>query len=426
MLHAISAIIRRLSFYPTKLFTMKKCFSFGVLLGLWLPAAIAAKPAPAPAKVQAASEVQAASAPQAPLSLSATQSAPHIQAAAYAVYDAQSHQVLAEKNFALPIEPASLTHLMVAYLAFKALDAQTITPKQEWTVSENAWKSAGNRMFLERGGKANTIDLLHGMLILSGNDAALTLAEGMAGSESAFVAQMNAEAERLGMRQTHFENVTGLHSPKHVSSVQDLLILSQALLRDFPDYYQIFAKKTFTYNKITQPNHNLLLFRNDDVDGLKTGYSDVAGYHLITGSHRNGRRIFSIVIGASSNEARAIESRKLLNYALEAFDTQKIYAANTKITDLPVLDGSHTRIEAGTAQDVYLTFPRHSPQPPEIKISVPNVAHAPVQKGQTLGMLQVYAGGKLLTEQPLMALDDMPSAGFFGRLWSYVWYWWKS
>ena len=156
---------------------MKKSFSFGVLLGLWLPAAIAAKPAPV------THNVQAASAPHAPLSLSATQSTPHIQAAAYAVYDAQSRQVLAEKNFALPIEPASLTHLMVAYLAFKALDAQTITPKQEWTVSENAWKSAGNRMFLERGGKANTIDLLHGMLILSGNDAALTLAEGMAGSE---------------------------------------------------------------------------------------------------------------------------------------------------------------------------------------------------------------------------------------------------
>ena len=206
----------------------------------------------------------------------------------------------------------------------------------------------------------------------------------------------------------------------------DLLYNTNVLLRDFPDYYQIFAKKTFTYNKITQPNHNLLLFRNDDVDGLKAGYSDIAGYHLITGSHRNGRRIFSIVIGASSNEARAIESRKLLNYALEAFDTQKIYAANAKITDLPVLDGSHTRIEAGTAQDVYLTFPRHSPQPPEIKISVPNVAHAPVKKGQTLGMLQVYAGGKLLTEQPLIALDDMPYAGFFGRLWSYVWYWWKS
>ena len=340
---------------------------------------------------------------------------PEISATAYLVKDLQSNQILAEKSPGQPIEPASLTQLMTAYLAFKALESGQLKPNQMLTVSERGWKTEGSRMFLEPQKPVSVSDLVKGLIIQSGNDAAVTLAEAISGNEEAFVALMNAEAKRLGMQHTHFDNATGLPSATHLSTMNDLAVLSHAIIYDFPQYYAIFSKKSFTYNNITQQNRNLLLFRDPSVDGLKAGYTNSAGYNLIASSKRNNRRVISIVVGTASPEARATESSKLLNYALQSFETPKIYGSNQVIMNVRVYKGSSSSVELGFLQDLYLTVEhgRAKHIKPILETMQPIIA--PVKRGQELGTLKLMDGNHVLAERKVVALKTVESAGFLGK-----------
>lgn len=393
---------------------MKKTV-LSVLLALSLSAALPAAAETAPAAASAANSASQTAAAQ----LAGVPAAPDIAATAYLVTDLQSNQLIAAKNPDTPIEPASLTKLMTAYLAFKHLEAGKLKPEQELTVSEYGWKQEGSRMFLERNKPAKVQELILGLIVQSGNDAAVTLAEGMAGSEQAFAEMMNAEAKRLGMNNTHFENSTGLPGAKHLTTVRDLAVLSAAIIRDYPDYYKIYSEKSFSYNGITQPNRNLLLFRDPNVDGLKTGHTNSAGYNLIASSKRNGRRVVSVVVGTASQEARATESSKLLNYALQQFDTPKMYQAGQSIAAAKVYKGQADEVPLGFLNDTYVTIPHGATDISPVLDTVQPVL-APIQKGQNLGTLKLMRGGQVIAEQRVVALADVEEAGFLGRLWDSI------
>lgn len=351
--------------------------------------------------------------------------AKEIAASAYLVKDLQSNQILVSKNPDQAIEPAALTQLMTAYLVFQALNEGKIKPEQELMVSERGWQSAGSRMFLAREKPAAVRELVLGLIVSSGNDAAITLAEAISGSEEAFVQQMNEQAAKLGMTNTHFANATGLAADNHFSTAADLVLLAGALLHDFPDYCKIFAKKSFTYHGITQPNPNLLLYRDGYVDGLKAGYSQNAGYHLIASSKRNNRQVVSVLIGAASTEARATESSKLLNYALQEFDTFKLYEANQEVLAVQVYKGSKGKVKLGFLSDAYATVPRGLTDLTQ-QLETEQPLLAPIKKGQNLGVLKLKQGEKVITQIPVVALHDVNKAGFFGQLWGSFGLWWRA
>lgn len=346
-----------------------------------------------------------------------------IAASAYLVMDMQSRQILASKNADKKIEPAALTQLMTAYLVFQALNEGKIKPEQELTVSEHAWQSEGSRMFLMKEKPVAVRELVLGLIVSSGNDAAITLAEAISGSEEAFVEQMNAQAAKLGMVDTHFANATGVSADNHLSTANDLVTLAGALSRDFPDYYKIFAEKSFSYHGITQPNRNLLLYRDNYVDGLKAGYSQNAGYHLIASSHRNGRRVISVLLGAASTEARATESSKLLNYALQQFDTFKLYDANQAVMSVRVYKGNKGKVQLGFLNDAYATLP-YGVNDFSTELETEQPLLPPIKKGQVLGTLKLKKGDKVLTQIPVVALYDISNAGFFGKIWGSLGLWW--
>lgn len=375
-----------------------------------------------PKSAAAASDVAANNTPAPALKISAPKQL-DIAATAYVVKDLQSNQVLASKNMDNQIEPASLTKLMTAYLTFKALEEGKLKPDQMIKVSDKAWKAEGSRMFLDTKKSVSVSDLIKGLIVVSGNDAAITLAETIGGSEEKFAELMNEEAKRLGMNKTHFKNSTGLPDKNHLTTVNDLVTLSAAIIRDYPQYYPIYAIKTFAYNGITQTNRNLLLFRDPSVDGLKTGHTNSAGYNLIASSQRNGRRVVSVVVGTSSNEARATESSKLLNYALQGFDTPKMYAANQEISQVKLYKGAMKSVPVGFLEDAYMTIP--SGQVEQIKpiLETTQPLLAPIAKGQELGTLKFVENGNVLAEKKVVALTDVAEAGFFGKLWDGIVLW---
>ncbi|XXQ67471.1 D-alanyl-D-alanine carboxypeptidase family protein [Neisseriaceae bacterium B1] len=378
----------------------------------------------APAKVAASAVAVSASAPVAPVA-PVQLSAPEIAATAYLVQDLRSGQILISKNPDGKIEPASLTKLMTAYLTFKALNEGKLKPDQLLTVSEHGWKAEGSRMFLERNKPAKVSELIMGLIVQSGNDAAITLAEGVAGSEAEFAKMMNAQAAALGMSSTHFDNSTGLPADTHLTTVRDLAVLSAAIIRDYPEYYKIYSEKSFTYNGITQPNRNLLLFRDPSVDGLKTGHTNSAGYNLIASSKRNGRRVISVVVGTASAEARATESSKLLNFALTQFDTPKMYTANQEVAKVKLYKGAQKEVSIGFDHDAYITIPKGlTDVKPVLETQQPVLA--PVKKGQQMGVLKLMQGDKVLSEQKVVALQDVEQAGFFGRAWDSIVLWFKT
>ena len=351
---------------------------------------------------------------------------PEIAAKSYLVEDLQSGQILANKDIDSRIEPASLTKLMTAYLTFKALKENHIKLTDTFTVSEKGWRTEGSRMFLDPKKPASVEDLIKGMIVQSGNDACVTLAEAISGSEEAFALQMNDQAKRLGMSGTNFENSTGLPGPKHYTTVRDLSILSQALIRDFPEYYPTYAIKSFTYNNITQPNRNLLLYRDPSVDGLKTGHTESAGYNLIASSKRNNRRVLAIVVGTSSPEARATEASKLLNWALPFYETPKLYSANQVVSKVKVYKGKDNEVEVGFLQDIYVTVPKGQSKSVVLELETIQPVTAPIKKGQKVGVLKASYNGKVLYEQPVLALNEVKEAGFFGRLWDSIVLWFQS
>jgi D-alanyl-D-alanine carboxypeptidase (penicillin-binding protein 5/6) len=293
------------------------------------------------------------------------------------------------------------------------------------TVSEAAWRAEGSRMFIEPRKAVSVDELLRGVIVQSGNDASIALAELVAGSEAAFVVRMNAEAKRMGLANTNFTNATGLSHPEHHSTARDLAVLAAAVIRDFPDYYTLYSLKEYRYNNITQPNRNRLLWLDPNVDGVKTGHTDAAGWCLIASAKRGERRLVSVVLGAGSDAARASESEKLLNYGFQAFDTVQLYQSGKPVQSLRVWKGADNSVAAGFVADQYLTLPKGKAGALVLTMTAAEPLVAPVAQGQRVGTVKVALEGRTLTEFPLVALSDVPAANLFGRAWDTVRLWIK-
>ncbi|WP_239325962.1 D-alanyl-D-alanine carboxypeptidase family protein [Snodgrassella gandavensis] len=360
------------------------------------------------------------------LPLAQAVSLPEINAAAYVVADEQSGMILASRDKDARIEPAALTKLMTAYLVFDALHSGKLKAQQPLKISTAGWHTDGSRMFLQQGVAVNVETVVQGMLVVSANDAAITLAEAVSGGEKAFVRRMNAEAQKMGLENTHFVNCTGLPAEGQYSSVGDLLLLAQALVRDFPQYQGWFAKKSFSYNGITQLNRNLLLFRDDQVDGLAVGYTINGGYNLAVSSKRNERRVIAVLVGADSSEARAAEGSKLLSWALTSFNTARVYPASHKVADIAVYKGAYGKVAVGFLRDAYVTLPSNGTQQLSIELEAVQPVVAPVRKGQGMGTLKLLLGKQVVAQQDVVALDDVGEAGWFSRWLDAVSLWWRS
>jgi len=350
---------------------------------------------------------------------------PTVAAAAWTLSDVTSGQTLASANADERREPASLTKLMTAYVVFGALRAKTIVPSQMVTVSEKAWKAEGSRMFIEPRRAVSVDELLRGVIVQSGNDASIALAELVAGSEDAFVEKMNAEAARLGMTNTHFTNVTGLSNPQHYSTAADVAKMAAALIRDYPEYYPLYSQKEFRYNNITQPNRNRLLWTDPHVDGMKTGHTEAAGWCLVATALRGDRRVLAVVLGASSDAARASEAQKLLNWGFQAFDTVQLYQSGKQVTTLRVWKGAKPEVPAGFLADRYLTLPKGKADKLMVTMQAEEPLVAPVARAQRVGTVKVSLEGKPMAEFPMIALEEVEPASFFGRTWDTVRLWFK-
>jgi D-alanyl-D-alanine carboxypeptidase (penicillin-binding protein 5/6) len=342
---------------------------------------------------------------------------PQIAAKSYLLLDFHSQQTLASQRADERFEPASLTKLMTAYLTFGALKQKKIQPGQAVPVSERAWKAEGSRMFIEPRKAVSVDELIRGMIVQSGNDACVALAELIAGSEEAFAQLMNQEALRLGMKNTSFMNSTGLPNAQHYSTAFDLALLAAAIIRDFPEYHPLYSMKEFRYNNITQANRNRLLWSDPTVDGMKTGYTENAGYCLITSAKRGERRLLTVVLGTSSEAARAAESQKLLNYGFQFYDSVKLYDANQAVASLPVWKGSANSVKAGFVNDMYVSIPKGQADKLKAQLASQQPLVAPIAAGQKLGVMKLTLDGKPYAEIPLVALDSVALAGIFGRGW---------
>ncbi len=351
--------------------------------------------------------------------------APAAAASAWLVTDVTSGQALASSNADERRDPASLTKLMTAYIVFGALRAKTIVGSQMVNVSERAWKAEGSRMFIEPRRAVSVDELVRGMIVQSGNDASIALAELVGGSEEGFVERMNAEAAKLGMTNTHFTNPTGLSSPQHYSTAADLAKVAAALIRDYPEYYPIYSQKEFRYNNITQPNRNRLLWSDPHVDGMKTGHTDAAGWCLVATALRGDRRVLAVVLGASSDAARASEAQKLLNWGFQAFDTVQLYQSGKQVTTLPVWKGTVREVPAGFLADRYLTLPKGKADKLAVTMQAEEPLVAPIARAQKVGIVKISLEGKPVAEFPMIALEEVPLASLFGRAWDSVRLWFK-
>ncbi|MGZ4960366.1 MAG: D-alanyl-D-alanine carboxypeptidase family protein [Methylomonas sp.] len=345
-----------------------------------------------------------------------TPAAPSVAASSYFLMDFNSGRILAEKDPDKRVAPASLTKIMTVYVVFRELKAGHLTLDEKVTISQNAWETGGSKMFVEVNKQVPVEDLLQGVVIQSGNDASVALAEHVAGSEQTFATMMNEQASRIGMVNSHFENATGLPSPNHYSSARDLALLAQALIKEFPEYYRWDSQKEFTYNNITQQNRNQLLWRDASVDGVKTGFTDDAGYCMVASAKREDMRLISVVMGTASPNARANESQSLLNYGFRFFETHKLYAADTALTEARVRKGATSKVSVGVAEDIYVTAPRKHFNELKAETQIDNAIMAPLNKGDSVGSLNVSLGGETILNKPLVAMDSVAEGGLFRRL----------
>ena len=352
-------------------------------------------------------------------------SPPPIAARAWLLVDYQSGQTIAAHNAGDRIEPASLTKLMTAYLVFGALKTKAITPEQVVPVSQRAWKAGGSRMFVEPRTPVTVDELLRGMIVQSGNDATVALAELVGGSEEGFTQMMNKEAQRLGLKDTQFTNASGWPDQKHYSTARDLAVLAAALIRDYPENYTLYSTREYRYNNITQQNRNRLLWLDPNVDGVKTGFTEAAGYCLIASAKRGPRRLLSVVVGTNSDSARAQESQKLLNFGFQFFDTLRLYAKGQEVGTLRVWKGTRDELKAGLDRDLDLVLPRGDTQKVKADFVSEQPLVAPVSAGQKVGAVKVALDGKPLGEFPVIALESVPVAGLVGRAWDSVRLWLK-
>jgi D-alanyl-D-alanine carboxypeptidase (penicillin-binding protein 5/6) len=358
---------------------------------------------------------------------------PEIAARAYLLVDLTAQQTLAELDADKPIEPASLTKLMTAYIVFDALKAKKISLQQAFGVSERAWKMPGSRMFIDPKMKVPVEDLIKGMIVQSGNDATMALAEGVGGTVEHFVQMMNVQAKVLGMKSTGYKNPEGLTEPGHTTTARDLSILASRLMQDFPDYVGYYAIKKYRYPgtpAANESNRNLLLFRDPSVDGLKTGHTDAAGFCLIATAKREApgvgqRRLLSIVLGASSENARATESQKLLNWGYTAFDAIKLFDANQAVVMPNVWKGRGSQVKLGRFAPIVVAVPAGAAGRIQTQVARPEPLVAPLNRGQAVGALKVTLDQKPLVDVPLLVLDTVEQAGFVGRAWDSVRLWVK-
>ncbi len=348
---------------------------------------------------------------------------PKIAASGYLLFDMNSGRVLAESHADDRLEPASLTKIMTAYAVFRELREGNISLDDKVLVSEKAWKMPGSRMFIEVGKQVSVRDLLKGMIIQSGNDASVALAEYVAGDEATFAKLMNQHAQRLGMAHSHFVNSTGLPDPDHYTTPRDIARVTAALIREFPDYYAMYKEKAFTYNGITQNNRNRLLWRDATVDGVKTGHTEAAGYCLVSSAQRDNMRLISVVMGTASDKARARESQTLLNYGFRFFETHKLYSAGQPLTKARVWKGEREQVDLGLAEDLYVTIPRRQYKALKIRSEVKPGLMAPLARGSKAGRLVVTLEGEPVSERPLVALQDDPEGGIWRQLTDSVLLW---
>jgi serine-type D-Ala-D-Ala carboxypeptidase (penicillin-binding protein 5/6) len=362
-----------------------------------------------------------------------TQPPPEIAARQYILIDLASNQVLAERDADAPAEPASLTKLMTAYLVFNAIRDKKLTLEQTVTVSKRAWdqrKLGGSLMFIDTTMTPKVDELLRGMIVQSGNDASIALAEAVSGSVETFVAQMNSQATAWGLKNTKFRNVEGLTEAGHQSTARDMAFIAAKIIQDHPGFYPIYSERNYTYNKIKQDNRNMLLGRDPSIDGMKTGYTDAAGYCLVASAVRempNGkRRLLSVVMGTASREARASESQKLLNWGWSAWDAIRLFEAGKAVATVPVWKGTAPEARLGAAGAIFVTVPKGEGDKLKTVLERTDPLVAPLTQGQRVGTLKVTtAGGAAIASLPLVVLEPVPLAGLFGRAWDAIRLWIK-
>jgi len=370
-------------------------------------------PAPAP-------QVSTPAAQQAPLPVPPP---PTIAARTWVLYDFQADQVIAGQGANDRIEPASLTKMMTAYLTYEAIRQKRISLDQVVPVSPRAWKTQGSRMFIEPNRPVTVNELIHGMVIQSGNDACIALAEAVAGSEEVFAQMMNQQAKKLGMKNTNFMNSTGLPDSSHYTTAYDMALLAAALIRDFPEHYNLNSQREFRYNNITQANRNRLLWTDPYVDGVKTGHHEAAGYCLVASAKRDNRRLISVVTGTASEAARASESQKLLNYGFQFYDTVRVYSKGQTVATLNVWKGAQDTVKVGFERDLFLALPKGDAAKLKASMTTTKPLLAPLAIGQDVGTLKLALEDKPIADYPLVALENVPVAGILGstldsiRLW---------
>ncbi|MCU7906226.1 MAG: D-alanyl-D-alanine carboxypeptidase [Candidatus Thiodiazotropha sp. (ex Epidulcina cf. delphinae)] len=341
---------------------------------------------------------------------------PEVTATGYFLVDSHSGKILAEQDPDRRLEPASLTKIMTAYTVFRELRQGNINLQDAVLISENAWRTPGSRMFIEVGKRVKVIDLIKGMIIQSGNDACVALAEHIAGSEGTFSALMNSHAGRLGMHNTHFVNSTGLPHDDHYTTPADIAKAAAATIREFPEYYLWYKEKSFTFNKIEQHNRNRLLWRDESVDGMKTGHTEAAGYCLVASAQRENMRLISVVMGTKGEGARAQASQSLLNYGFRFYETHRLYAAGEVLNRTRIWKGEKEKLPLGLTEDLHITIPRHQYKNLDARLEIEPEIMAPIAKGDVLGQVSVTLNGEPVTEASLVALKSIAD----GNIWQQI------
>ena len=349
--------------------------------------------------------------------------APKLNLSSYILLEASTNTVIAEFNSDNQIAPASMTKVMSGYVIADQIANGSISLDDEVLISEKAWKTGGSKMFIEAGKRVTVKDLLSGIIIQSGNDATIAMAEYVAGSEEGFVDFMNAYASDMGLSNSLFQNATGFSDPNHFTSAKDLSSLTRALINNFPDHYATYKEREFTFSGIRQLNRNKLLWRDDSVDGVKTGHTDSAGFCLISSAKRNDMRLIAVVAGSASENERLTASQRLLEYGFRFYATQKLTAQNTKVTSAKVWGGKTNEVALGSQEDIYLTLPRSDFKNIKANYTFDNHIQAPIEAGQIIGSIEFTSNDRVVLSSPLVAIEAVEAKGFFGRLWSRLIYW---
>ncbi len=358
--------------------------------------------------------------------INTTPEPPKVNASSYILMDFHSGHILASSNPNLKVEPASITKMMTAYVVFSEIKSGNLSLDDMITVSEKAWRTGGSKMFIEVDKQVRVEDLIRGMIVQSGNDACVALAEHIAGSEEVFANMMTQHAKKIGMNDSTFHNATGLPDEGHLVTANDVAKLGKALISEFPDLYHFYSEKEFTFNKIKQHNRNTLLYRDPTVDGFKTGHTEAAGYCLATSAMRNGMRLINVIMGTESEKARADETQKLINYGFRFYETHKLYRAGEQQVQPEIWKGVEENVSLGLAEDLFITIPKSSYDQLKANVDIPGLLTAPIQQGTQLGTLNIMLNDQTVMQKPLVALQTVEQSGWWSRSMDGIGLWFKS